>query len=176
MNYAEIKNCDIANGPGVRVTLFVSGCAHHCRGCFNEIAWDYGYGDEFTQETVNYLINELRPDYIRGLTLLGGEPMDPRNQSGVLWLLKELKSALPDKDVWCYSGYVFEKDILGWMSERCSETKQILQLIDVLVDGPFVEEEKDISLRFKGSANQRIIDVKKSLKKGETVLWKDWTA
>lgn len=173
MNYAELKTHDIANGPGVRVSLFVSGCSHHCKGCFNEIAWDYNYGQNFTDETIEYIIGELRPDYIRGLTLLGGEPMDPRNQSGVLKLLQALKKTLPQKDVWCYSGYVFEKDILGWMADACPEALPILRYIDVLVDGPFIEEKKDISLRFKGSSNQRIIDVRESLKKGETILWRD---
>lgn len=173
MNYAELKTHDIANGPGVRVTLFVSGCSHHCKGCFNEVAWDYDYGQRFTDETINYIIGELRPDYIRGLTLLGGEPLDPKNQPSVLRLLQKLRHTLPKKDVWCYSGYVFETDILGGMHDSCPEIDQMLSLIDVLVDGPFIEAKKDISLRFKGSSNQRIIDVRESLKKGETILWED---
>ena len=172
MNYAEIKNCDIANGPGVRVSLFVSGCTHRCKGCFNEIAWDFAYGKPFTQETVDMLLAMLAPEHIKGITLLGGEPFEPRNQSAVVDFLRQMKGKYPDKTVWAFSGYLFDKDMLtGRLGEL---TKEFLSHVDVLVDGPFIEEKKDLSLRFRGSSNQRIIDVPASLKTGEIVLWEDW--
>ena len=171
MNYATIKNCDIANGPGVRVSLFVSGCTHRCPGCFNEVAWDFGYGEPFTQETIDYILNLLKPDYIQGLTLLGGEPFEPQNQSAVVELLRQVKKACPGKSIWAFSGYLFEKDIL---SGRLGDTSEYLSYLDVLVDGPYVEAKKNLSLRFRGSENQRLIDVPASLKTGETVLWQDW--
>jgi len=170
MNYATIKNCDIANGPGVRVSLFVSGCTHRCPGCFNEIAWDFNYGKPFTQETMDSIIAMLRPSYIRGLTLLGGEPFEPQNQAAVVELLRQVKAQLPEKSIWAFSGYLFEKDIL---SGRLGDTSEYLSYLDVLVDGPFVESKKNLSLRFRGSENQRIIDVKASLESGETILWDD---
>ena len=171
MNYATIKNCDIANGPGVRVSLFVSGCTHRCPGCFNEVAWDFDYGEPFTQETIDYILNLLRPDYIQGLTLLGGEPFEPQNQEAVVELLRQVKKAYPNKSIWAFSGYLFEKDIL---SGRLGDTAEYLSYLDVLVDGPFVEAKKNLSLRFRGSENQRLIDIPASLEKGETVLWQDW--
>lgn len=171
MNYAEIKNCDIANGPGVRVSLFVSGCTHKCPGCFNEIAWDFNYGKPFTQETIDRIINMLRPAHIRGLTLLGGEPFEPQNQGAVVELLRQIKQQLPQKSIWAFSGYLFDRDIL---SGRLGDTSEYLSYLDVLVDGPFVEAKKNLSLRFRGSENQRLIDVKKSLAAGEIVLWEDW--
>ena len=171
MNYATIKNCDIANGPGVRVSLFVSGCTHRCPGCFNEVAWDFDYGTPFTQETVNSILAMLKPDYIQGLTLLGGEPFEPQNQAAVVDLLRQVKNAYPQKSIWAFSGYLFEKDIL---SGRLGDTREYLSYLDVLVDGPFVESKKNLSLRFRGSENQRLIDVPASLQKGETVLWQDW--
>lgn len=171
MNYATIKNCDIANGPGVRVSLFVSGCTHRCPGCFNEEAWDFGYGQPFTQETIGSILDMLRPAYIRGLTLLGGEPFEPQNRSGILELLRQVKRELPEKTVWAFSGYLFEKDIL---SGRLGDTGEYLSYLDVLVDGPFIEAKKNLSLRFRGSENQRLIDVPASLAAGETVLWRDW--
>ena len=171
MNYATIKNCDIANGPGVRVSLFVSGCTHRCPGCFNEVAWDFDYGTPFTQETVNSILAMLKPDYIQGLTLLGGEPFEPQNQDAVVDLLRQVKNAYPQKSIWAFSGYLFEKDIL---SGRLGDTREYLSYLDVLVDGPFVESKKNLSLRFRGSENQRLIDVPASLQKGETVLWQDW--
>ena len=171
MNYATIKNCDIANGPGVRASLYVSGCTHRCPGCFNEVAWDFDYGEPFTQETVDYILGLLKPDYIQGLTLLGGEPFDPRNQGAVVELLRQVKKTYPDKSIWAFSGYLFEKDIL---SGRLGDTGEYLSYLDVLVDGPFVESKKNLSLRFRGSENQRLIDVPASLAAGETVLWQDW--
>jgi anaerobic ribonucleoside-triphosphate reductase activating protein len=170
MNYANIKYNDIANGEGVRTSLFVSGCTHHCKGCFNQEAWDFGYGEPFSEDTENELLETLSPSYIKGLTLLGGEPMEPQNQRALLPFLKKVKEKYPNKSIWCYSGYTFE-ELTGESRARCETTDEILSLIDVLVDGKFVEELKDISLRFKGSANQRIIDLKATLSGGEIVLW-----
>ena len=174
MNYAEIKNCDIANGPGVRVSLFVSGCTHHCKGCFNEVAWDFGYGKPFTQETINEILTMLKPSYIRGLTLLGGEPFEPQNQKGIVELLRKIKGAMPDKSIWAFSGYLFDRDILSGRLGDWKVTQEYLSYLDVLVDGPFVEEKKNLSLRFRGSENQRLIDVPASLAAGQVVLWQDW--
>lgn len=171
MNYAAIKNCDIANGPGVRVSLFVSGCTHRCPGCFNEVAWDFHYGEPFTQETIDSIINMLRPAYIKGLTLLGGEPFEPENQGAIVELLRQIKKEMPEKSIWAFSGYLFDKDIL---SGRLGDTKEYLSYLDVLVDGPFIQEKKNLSLRFRGSENQRLIDVPASLAAGEVVLWQDW--
>ena len=174
MNYAAIKNCDIANGPGVRVSLFVSGCTHRCKGCFNEIAWDFSYGEKFTQETIDKIVGLLAPGHIQGLTLLGGEPFDPQNQPAVLELLRQVRSTYPDKTIWCFTGYLFDQDILARKLGPWSITQEYLSYLDVLVDGPFVMEKKDISLRFRGSSNQRIIDVPRSLTQGEIILWADW--
>lgn len=170
MNYAKINKNDIANGIGIRVTLFVSGCTHFCKGCFNQEAWDFDFGEPFTEATQNELLKALEPSYISGLTLLGGEPMEPQNQRALLPFLKELKERFPQKTIWCYSGYTLE-ELAGDSRARCEVTDQMLSLIDILVDGEFIEELKDISLRFRGSANQRLIDLKTTLKKGEVVLW-----
>lgn len=172
MNYAKINKCDIANGIGVRVTLFVSGCTHACPGCFNKEAWDFGYGQPFTAETEEEIMSALEPQYINGLTLLGGEPMEPQNQRSLLPLLKEIKEKYPQKNIWCYSGYTFE-ELTENSRARCEVTDEMLSLIDVLVDGEFIEELKDISLRFKGSENQRLIDLKKTLSSGEVVIWNE---
>lgn len=171
MNYAAIKNCDIANGPGVRVSLFVSGCTHHCPGCFNEVAWDFDYGVPFTEEVMDKIVDMMRPDYIKGLTLLGGEPFEPQNQQGIVQLLRKVKAQLPQKSIWAFSGYLFDKDIT---SGRLGDTREYLSYLDVLVDGPFVEAKKNLSLRFRGSENQRLIDVPASLEYGKVVLWQDW--
>ena len=171
MNYATIKNCDIANGPGVRVSLFVSGCTHRCKGCFNEIAWDFDYGEPFTEAVMDSILEMLRPSYIRGLTLLGGEPFEPQNQEAVVTLLRKIRQELPEKSIWAFSGYLFDRDILSGRLGDCSE---YLSYLDVLVDGPFVEAKKNLSLRFRGSENQRLIDVPASLASGKVVLWKDW--
>ena len=171
MNYATIKNCDIANGPGVRVSLFVSGCTHRCPGCFNEVAWDFNYGQPFTEETMDSIVEMLRPSYVRGLTLLGGEPFEPQNQGAVVELLRRIRQELPEKSIWAFSGYLFDKDIL---SGRLGDTSEYLSYLDVLVDGPFVEAKKNLSLRVRGSENQRIIDVPKSLAAGKVILWEDW--
>lgn len=174
MNYAAIKNCDIANGPGVRVSLFVSGCTHHCKGCFNQVAWDFNYGTPFTNDTIQLILEYLAPNHIKGLTLLGGEPFEPDNQAAVLPLLQQLKKKYPNKSVWAYTGYLFEKDILSGSLGPWEITQEYLSYLDVIVDGPFVESQRDLTLRFCGSANQRIIDIPCSLSSGETVLWQDW--
>ena len=173
MYYAEIKTCDIANGPGIRVTLFVSGCTHRCQNCFNEETWDFKYGSPFTADTENELINALRPAYVKGLTLLGGEPLERSNQQGLLPFIRRVKKELPGKDIWCYTGYTFERDILEKMCAEWEGTKELLSYIDVLVDGEFVQALKDLGLRFRGSSNQRIINLPESLRTGETVLWED---
>ena len=170
MRYGEIKNCDIANGEGVRVTLFVSGCTHHCKGCFNTDTWDFDYGMTYTTETEESITDMLRPSYINGLTLLGGEPMEPDNQRALLSLVKRVKLLFPEKDIWCYSGYTFE-ELTEESRARCECTDELLSYIDVLVDGEFVEEKKNISLAFRGSENQRIIDLKKTFEKGDIVIY-----
>ncbi len=174
MNYATIKNCDIANGPGVRVSLFVSGCTHRCKGCFNEVAWDFQYGEPFTQQTIDSILQMLSPDYVQGITLLGGEPFEPQNQSAILDLLRQIKEKYPRKNVWVFSGFLFDKEILSRKLGPWEITEEVLSYVDVLVDGRFVLEKKDLSLRFRGSTNQRIINVPNSLEKGEVVLWEDW--
>lgn len=171
MNYATIKPFDVANGPGVRVSLFVSGCTHRCIGCFNEVAWDFDYGTEFTTETIDYIIKCLEPSYIRGITLLGGEPFELSNQKGLLPLLRKVKEIYPQKDIWCYSGYLFDRDMLENMCHKHEETKEMLSYLNVLVDGEFVIEKKNINLRFKGSENQRIINVVESLKQNAIIEW-----
>lgn len=171
MNYAEIKKFDIANGPGVRVSLFVSGCTHKCPGCFNEIAWPFDYGKVFTKETEEDILGELSDASYQGLTILGGEPMDPRNQPGILPLVKALKERYPEKDLWVFTGYLYDRDLLGWMWKQLPETKELLKYIDVIVDGPFMKEKMDVTLLYKGSANQRTIDVQKSLSEGRIVQW-----
>lgn len=174
MNYATIKNCDIANGPGVRVSLFVSGCTHRCKGCFNEIAWDFNYGQPFTQETIDELLQMLEPEHIKGVTLLGGEPFEPENQPAIVDFLGQMKAKFPEKSVWAFSGYLFDKDILAGKLGPWEITKEYIGYLDVLVDGRFILEKKDLNLRFRGSSNQRIIDVPASLASGEIILWKDW--
>jgi len=171
MNYAVIKKFDIANGPGVRVSLFVSGCRHHCKNCFNKEAWDFKYGNPFTDDTADEIINALKPSHIQGFSLLGGEPFEPENQPELATLLERIKKELPQKDIWCYSGFLFE-DIHGGKVGECNTANKMLSNIDVLVDGKFVEELKGADLIFRGSSNQRIIDVKKSLENGE-VVWLD---
>ena len=171
MYYGNIKKSDIANGPGVRVSLFVSGCTHHCKGCFNEETWNFKYGEPFTEKTEEQILKLLEPSYVSSLTVLGGEPMEYVNQKELLPFLKKVKENYPKKTIWCYTGYVYEKDLLGRMIQKWKITKEILELIDVLVDGPFIEEQKDITLLFRGSANQRLIDVPQSLAAGEVILW-----
>ena len=153
------------------MSVFVSGCTHHCKNCFNEEAWDFHYGNEFTQKEIDKVIELMDHSYVAGLSLLGGEPFEHINQQGLLPLVKIVKEKFPDKNIWCYSGYTFENDIIDRMCKEWKETPEFLSYIDVLVDGKFEEDKKDLSLRFRGSSNQRIIDVKKSLKENKTVLF-----
>ena len=171
MYYGEIKNCDVANGEGVRVTLFVSGCTNRCKNCFQPQTWDFAYGQPFTADTEQKLLEMLEPSYIRGLTVLGGEPFEPENQKTLVSLLKRIRQEMPTKNIWCYSGYTFE-ELIGKQKSRAftDTTLDMLSLIDTLVDGEFIEELKDISLKFRGSSNQRIIDVKESLKSNSDPL------
>ena len=173
MNYADIKRIDVANGPGVRVSLFVSGCTHHCKECFNPETWDFGYGKLFDEKAEDEIIQYLKPDYIKGLTLLGGDPMEKVNQEALIPLLEKVKKEYPDKSIWCYTGYDFENDIKENMLENCEVTKKFMSYIDVLVDGEFKLELKDFNLVFRGSSNQRIIMVKESLESGNIILWKE---
>lgn len=158
MNYAAIKKTDIANGPGVRVSLFVSGCRRHCKNCFNSETWDFNYGNQFAKNTMNTIIEALSKDYIEGFSILGGEPFEPENREMVFNIVRMVKEKFPEKTIWCYSGFVFE--------ELCESARSILEYIDVLVDGEFIDEKKNLRLKFRGSENQRIIDVKESLKSG----------
>ncbi len=171
MNYATIKYNDIANGIGVRTSLFVSGCTHKCKGCFNSEAWDFNYGKPFTEQVENTIIESLNSDYIDGLSLLGGEPFEPSNQKALLPFIKKVKQIYPNKNIWCYTGYLMDEELLKNSRAKTEYTLEMLKHIDVLVDGKFVEELKDITLLFKGSKNQRVIDVQKSLEKGEIVLY-----
>ncbi len=173
MNYAVIKKMDIANGPGVRVSLFVSGCTHHCKGCFNPEAWDFNYGEPFTKEVEESVLEALQPKYIAGLSLLGGEPFEPENQTKLLPFLRRVKELYPNKTIWCYSGYDFEKDMLTGSLGDWAVTSEMLSYIDVLVDGEFVLEKKNPNLRFRGSENQRVIRVQDSLQQDNVVLWDD---
>ena len=168
MKYGTIKKCDIANGPGVRISLFVSGCRHHCKGCFQPETWDFNYGNEFTQETEKEISDALEPYYIKGLTVLGGEPFEPENQRVLVKFLRDIRSRFPNKTIWCYTGYTLETDLLEKSGKaRCEVTDEMLSYIDVLVDGEFILDKKDISLRFRGSSNQRIIPMSKIWKERE---------
>ena len=172
MNYCNIKYCDIANGEGVRTTLFVSGCTNHCEECFQPETWDFHYGEPFTEETVRKVLESLKPDYINGLTLLGGEPFEPQNQRELVKLLHRVRREYPNKNIWCFTGFTLDGELWKDGSHpRCEVTDEMLSLIDVLVDGRFVRALKDISLKVRGSSNQRIIDVRKSLEQGTVVLY-----
>ena len=171
MNYATIKKRDIANGIGVRVSLFVSGCTHHCKNCFNKETWNFSYGEKFTEDTEQLILDYLAPSFVNGLSLLGGEPFELQNQEALTKLLRKVKSLYPLKDVWCYTGYLFDEHLLKNSRARGAFTDEMLSYIDVLVDGPYVEELKDISLQFRGSSNQRVIDVKRSLSNNDIILW-----
>lgn len=173
MNYANIKYCDISNGTGVRTSLFVSGCNHRCPGCFNREAWDFGFGAPFTEEIGQKIIESIKPSYVSGLSLLGGEPMEPDNQRALLPFIRRVRDTYPGKDIWCYTGYTFEKDLARGGRAYCEATDELLNRMNVLVDGRFRKEEYDITLRFRGSANQRLIDLQASLREGRTVLWED---
>ncbi len=170
MYYGEIKKADIANGEGVRVSLFVSGCRHHCEDCFNSMTWDFDYGQEYTKATEDMILEYLAPDYIKGLTLIGGEPFEKENQAVLLELVRRVKKHCPNKDIWCYSGFTYEQ-ILGGSRASGETATSLLSYIDVLVDGRFEKDKKNITLRFRGSENQRIIDVQKSLSQNKVVIW-----
>ena len=164
MKYADIKIADVANGEGVRVSLFVSGCNHHCKGCFNAQAWDFNYGNEFTEKEIDKIIEELDHPYVAGLSLLGGEPLEYANQKGLLPLLRKVKEKFPDKNIWCYTGYTYEAML------KNPKMKKLLSEVDVLVDGKFILEERSLNIYYRGSRNQRVIDVPKSLKQERVVL------
>lgn len=170
MNYGAIKKCDIANGVGVRTVLFVSGCTHHCKGCFQPETWSFDYGERYTKETEDEIIESLKPDYVDGITLLGGEPFEPENQRELVKLLRRIKKELPKKTVWSFSGYTYE-ELTGESRAVCEVTNEMLSMLDVLVDGEFIEAKRNISLRFRGSENQRLIDMNKTRKEGKIVLW-----
>lgn len=171
MNYAELKCYDIANGLGVRVSLFVSGCRRHCKNCFNGVAWDFAYGKPFDGKAQETVLRALEPDYIQGLSLLGGDPFEPENQRALLPFLREVRKRLPQKDIWCYTGYTFSDGAIAEPQANCEATRELISLLDVLVDGPFVEELKDIRLKFRGSSNQRVLDVQSSLREGKPMLY-----
>lgn len=174
MNYATIKDVDIANGQGIRISLFVSGCTHHCKNCFNKEAWDFEFGNIFDKSVEDKILKLCEPSYIKGLSLLGGEPMHPRNQEAVANLVKRFRAKFgAEKDIWCYTGYVFDKDFQEGGRAYTQNTRFLIENFDVVVDGPFVDEKKNISLKFRGSENQRIIDVKKTLSQGNIVLYMD---
>lgn len=170
MYYGEIKNNDIANGIGVRVTLFVSGCRNRCKNCFQPETWDFCYGREFTKQTEDYILSLLTPAHIGGLTLLGGEPFEPENQRALLPLLRRVRTELPQKTVWAFSGFTLE-ELCGNSRASCEVTREILSLLDVLVDGRYIDELKNISLRFRGSSNQRLIDMPETLRQNKIILW-----
>lgn len=170
MHYSTIKDCDIANGIGVRITLFVSGCTNHCKNCFQPQTWDFDFGEPFTEETEEKLLEMLKPDYINGLTLLGGEPMEPQNQRALVPFLKKVREAYPNKNIWCFTGFTYEILKTDGSHPRCEVTDEMLSLIDVLVDGRYVDELKDLTLQFRGSSNQRLIDMVKTRENGEVTL------
>ena len=172
MHYGEIKKTDIANGVGVRVSLFVSGCRHHCPDCFNEMTWDFDYGKEYTQQTEDEVVKLVSRPYIRGITLIGGEPMEKENQPHLLKLVKRIKKELPQKDIWCYTGFTLE-ELKGKSRARSEYVDEFLSYIDVLVDGRFMKDKKNLSLRFRGSENQRIIDIQKTLRENKIILWQE---
>lgn len=171
MNYCNIKFHDIANGEGVRTTLFVSGCTNRCKGCFQPETWDFHYGEPFTAEVEEQIIESLRPYYIDGLTLLGGEPFEPSNQVALLPFLRRVRESCPDKTIWAFTGFVYDKDLVPGGRKHNFCTDEILSLIDILVDGPYMEEQRNIALQFRGSDNQRVIDMQKTLAEGRVVIW-----
>ena len=173
MHYATIKWTDIANGEGVRISLFVSGCTHHCKNCFNSVAWDFSYGELFDENVQERIIEGLRSDYVAGLSLLGGEPLEPQNQEALYPFIKRVREKFPNKTIWCYTGFVLDERTgsLTNATKNTLYTQRLISLFDVLVDGPFVEELKDVRLKFRGSSNQRVIDVKKTLASNQVVLY-----
>ena len=170
MYYGEIKNCDIANGEGVRISLFVSGCTNRCKNCFQPQTWDFCYGEPFDEDAENRILSLLSPEYINGLTVLGGEPFEPQNQRSLLLFIKRVRAAYPNKNIWAYSGFTYEEMLTPGAHPNCEATEELLSLLDVLVDGRYVDELKDISLRFRGSRNQRVIDLAATRKSGKLEL------
>lgn len=172
MNYGQIKKCDIANGVGVRVTLFVSGCTNHCLNCFQPETWDFNYGKPFTAETEQEIFDELDKRYVAGLTLLGGDPFEPCNQRALVPFLRKVRQRYPKKTIWAYSGFTLDRELtVDGTHPRCEVTDEMLSMLDVLVDGRYVDELRNISLRFRGSSNQRIIDMNLTRRAGQIVLW-----
>jgi len=171
MNYANIKYYDIADGEGVRTTLFVSGCTNRCKGCFQPQTWDFGYGEPFTPEVEDKILDSMEPDYIDGLTLLGGEPFEPSNQAALLPFIRRVKVRYPDKDIWAFTGFVYERDLITGGRKHTADTDELLSYVDILVDGPYVEELHSVALQFRGSENQRVIDMRKTLEHGTVILW-----
>jgi len=171
MNYANIKNCDVANGEGVRVTLFVSGCTNRCEHCFQPETWDFNFGEPFTKEVEDKILDMLKAVYINGLTLLGGEPFEPQNQHALLPFVKRVRKAYPDKNIWAFSGFTYDELLSDGSHPRCEVTDELLSLIDVLVDGRYVHAKRNLSLKFRGSSNQRVIDLKKTKENGSVTLF-----
>ena len=171
MNYAGIKYCDVANGLGCRTVLFVSGCRNHCKDCFQPHTWDFSYGKEFDENVQNEILDSLNSTYIKGLTLLGGEPFEPENQIDLLPFVKKVREQYPTKDIWAFTGYVYDTDLVKGGRKHCEATDELLSMIDVLVDGPFIAEQRNLMLKFRGSENQRVIDMKKTLEEGKIVLY-----
>ena len=173
MNYATIKWTDIANGEGIRVSLFVSGCTNHCKECFNPETWNFEYGKPFTEETERYILDNLKSDFVNGLTLLGGEPFEPENQVELVKFVRKVKELHPKKDIWAFTGYIYDKDLVEGGRKYCEATDELLSMLDVLVDGPFIAEQKNLMLKFRGSSNQRVLNMQETLKTGEIVLFMD---
>ena len=167
MNYAEIKYCDIANGTGCRTVLFVSGCRNACKGCFQPQTWDFGYGEPFDEKVQKEVLDSLAPDYITGITLLGGEPFEPENQKELVPFMRKVVAQYPNKNVWAFTGYIYDKYLVAGGRRHTEDTDELLSMIDVLVDGPFVEELKDITLKFRGSSNQRVLDLRETIRTGK---------
>ena len=173
MYYGEIKRMDVANGIGIRATLFVSGCTNRCKNCFQPQTWNFCYGQEFTEETLAELMDALKPSYVRGLTLLGGEPFEPANQRVLVDVLRRVRAAYPEKDVWVFSGFTLDEELMKDSYARCEVTDEMLSMVDVLVDGRYVDELRDLALQFRGSSNQRIIDMNRTRAEGKIVLWQE---
>ena len=171
MNYAGIKYCDVANGLGCRTVLFVSGCRNHCKDCFQPHTWDFSYGKEFDETIQKELLDSLKPTYVKGLTLLGGEPFEPENQIALLPFVKKVREQYPSKDIWAFTGYIYDTDLIEGGRKHCEATDELLSMIDVLVDGPFIAEQRNLMLKFRGSENQRVIDMKKTFEEGRIVLY-----
>ena len=169
MNYAGIKYCDIANGTGCRTVLFVSGCRNACKGCFQPQTWDFGYGEPFDEKVQEEILKSLEPDYITGITVLGGEPFEPENQKELVPFMRKVVARYPNKNVWAFTGYIYDKDLVAGGRRHTEDTDELLSMIDVLVDGPFQEEKKDITLKFRGSSNQRILDLKETIRTGNII-------